>query len=158
MPFPMMAAMLISALGGAASSIGGAKAASGSAKQQQETAYRQMGLEESQLNPFRGANAQARSLIGLDRTMNRTPTAMTAGPGGYQQLTGGQYQVSPEVLQWLTELRARIASGDAANPVTTVYGKPQVGNLTQTPSMRQQDVARQWARFGTLNDHDYKPR
>jgi hypothetical protein len=133
-PFPLAAALILSAIGGGVSGAlnqrSQSKAAEKAGAQNAEVAYRQMGLDESQLNPFRGANAQARSLLSLDRSMNRTPVTTTPnGPGGYASLTGGDYRMSPELMQWLAELRERIATSSAANPIVTPYGKAQTGNL-----------------------------
>lgn len=96
----------------------------------------QIAVEESRLNPFRGAGFQSTALQGLDRQQNTTPRAITqsGGPGGYGEIQGGQYTMSPELTRWLAELKSRIANGSAANPAITPGYRAHQPNLNLSNS------------------------
>jgi hypothetical protein len=116
-PISLGTMLLLAAIGGGGTAAANSIAASKMSKSQQQMTREQLALEESQLNPFRHANAQARSLTGLDRMIHTTPRSIApTGPRGYSGLQGGTYTMSPEMVQWLTELRNMVASGMAQNP------------------------------------------
>lgn len=114
MPIPLLAWAIIAGAGaGAAQSASAAKAS----KAGKEATMGSLALEESGMNPFRSTNAQARSLMALDRELNTSPRSI-AQNGRFNSLQGGEYRMSPEMIEWLTALRQRVASGQT-NPRVT---------------------------------------
>lgn len=114
-------AMLLGMIGGGAmNGISSSKSNSRNREQNQAMSEMELALRESELNPFRGQNAQARSLMAMDRAVGTTPTTVApSGSRGYNSLQGGQYTMSPEMIEWMTELRNRIASGVGRNQQIT---------------------------------------
>ena len=127
---PITASLIISAIMGAANSAGSSISNSRNSRRQAESDAQSNALRESELNPFRHGNAQISAIRRLDRQANTTPREMTTGAHGYATQTGGNYTISPEVQQWLTEMRNRIARGDAQNPGISPRYTSGVQNLT----------------------------
>lgn len=131
MPFPLAAMLILQALGMGTQQALSQRNTNKQLNRQNALSQDQLGLQESELNPFRGANFQRSAVEGLDRQQNTTPRTITqsGGPGGYGEIQGGQYSMSPEVMQWLAQLKARIQTGQAANPAITPSYRANQPNL-----------------------------
>jgi len=139
MPWPLAAWVAMALMGGgqAASAVASSRNNRKNADAQRMLTEEQNAIEESALNPFRHANAQGRSIMELDRRVNTSPRERVMGPNGFERLSGGQYSMSPEVAQWLTELRNRIAAGQAQNPGIANRYRTSIGDL-RAPLPQQQ--------------------
>lgn len=117
MPIPLLALAIMAGAGTAAAQSASAAKATKTSK---EATLAQLALEESGMNPFRSTNAQARSLMGLDRELNTSPRSLVQN-GRFNSLQGGEYKMSPEMIEWLTMLRSRVAAGMTNPRVTPTF-------------------------------------
>lgn len=134
---PITASIIIAALMGGSNAAGGSIAASKKSKNDRAMSDQAQGLEESAMDPFRAANAQTRAMRSVDRRLNTTPLVTGVDGSGYADLTGGDYTMSPEMTNFLTEMRKRIAAGTAQNPGITPMYKSGVQNMLPRPNPGQ---------------------
>jgi hypothetical protein len=127
----MLAYALIMGGSQAMSAIGGSISNRKNAEKQQQMTREQLALEESGMDPFRAANSQRRAMAVTDRQLGTSPRGETMGPNGFSRLSGGDYTMSPEMTQFLTELRGRIATGQAQNTGITPGYRSSVQDMTR---------------------------